>query len=769
MRAIITAVVRYMWARLSTCTRPRGARTHACRVESHSTPAPRPFPAFGGACFSLPSERSSDTRFAAALALWIALAPPLPAQPAARIYLDPSQPTESRIADLISQMTLEEKAAQLNHLSSRNDRLHIPAWGGWNQTLHGVWSKQPTTLFPTAIAMSATWDPALIKTITDSMSDEARALYNIAADGPRSKHGLVYRSPVINISRDPRWGRIQECFGEDPYLAGRITVAYVQGLQGGHPKYLKVASTLKHFAVNNVETDRHSLSATVPERILMEYWLPHWKAGIVEGHAQSVMASYNQLNGVPNIANKYLLTDILRGLWKFDGFVVSDLGGIGSSLVQGARITDKTEVAVARAIEAGCDLDDNFYEASLPPAVRAGLVSEEVVNQALTRVLRVAFRLGAFDPPEMNPYSKIGPDVIESQAHRDLALKTALESIVLLQNKNAFLPLDKAKLKSIAVIGPQADRFETGNYFGAKPRIVSPFEGVRAMAGPGVKVEYLAGSDILEPATLADIEQAAALARQSDIAILFLGTNLKVEAEGRDRKSLDLPGSQEQLLEAVYKANPRTVAVIMSGGPVSVKWAVANVPAILAAWYPGEEAGTALARVLFGEYNPAGRLPYTVYDGVDQIPPQDEYDVTKGFTYLYFTGKPQFAFGHGLSYTAFRYSGLKVTPGQISADGKVTVSLDVQNTGTRTGDEVVQLYVHAAQASVKRPTKELRGFRRVSLKAKEKQSVTFTLPAADLAFYDVGMKAFRVEPGAFDIMVGSSSEDIRFRDKLQVK
>src|SRR5450631_2496540 len=310
---------------------------------------------------------------AAAMAAILSAAAALQGQTDPPRYLDASQPAEARIADLISRMTLEEKAAELNHLSSRNDRLQIPAWGGWNQTLHGVWSKQPTTLFPTAIGMAATWDPVLIKAITDAMSDEARALYNIAADGPRSKHGLVYRSPVINISRDPRWGRIQECFGEDPYLAGRITVAYVQGLQGSNPKYLKVASTLKHFAVNNVETDRHALSAAVPERILMEYWLPHWKAGIVEGRAQSVMASYNQLNGVPNIANPYLLTDVLRGLWHFDGFVVSDLGGVNSSLVQGSRITDKIEVAAGKAIAAGCDMDDNFYEQNLPADVRNGL------------------------------------------------------------------------------------------------------------------------------------------------------------------------------------------------------------------------------------------------------------------------------------------------------------------------------------------------------------------------------------------------------------
>jgi beta-glucosidase len=274
---------------------------------------------------------------------------------------------------------------------------------------------------------------------------------------------------------------------------------------------------------------------------------------------------------------------------------------------------------------------------------------------------------------------------------------------------------------------------------------------------------------VIEPAKAGELEQAAELARQSDVAILFLGTNLRVEAEGRDRKSLDLPGSQQQLLEAVYKANPKTVAVIMSGGPVSVKWASQNVPAILAAWYPGEEAGTALASVLFGDYNPAGRLPYTVYDSLDQLPPQDEYDITRGFTYMYFAGKPQYAFGHGLSYTAFRYSGLKVTPKQIGADGRVTVSLDVQNTGARAGDEVVQLYVRDVEASVKRPARELRGFQRVSLNPKEKKSVTFTLPANELAFYDVKTKKFVVEPGAFDIMVGSSSDDIRLQDKLLVK
>ena len=501
----------------------------------------------------------------------------------------------------------------------------------------------------------------------------------------------------------------------------------------------------------------------------MEYWLPHWKAAIQEGHAQSVMASYNQLNGVPNIANPYLLTTVLRDLWHFDGFVVSDLGGVNTSLVQGSHIADKIEEAVAKAIQAGTDLDDAFYEQSLPVDVRNGAIPEAVVDRALRRVLRVAFRLGVFDPPENVPYSKIGADVIESSAHRQVALKTAEESIVLLRNANAMLPLDRAKIRTLAVIGPQADQFEIGNYFGAKPRIVSPLEGIRAKLGSGVKVEYAAGCDIVEKAKPEDIERAAELARTSDAAILFLGTNLKVEAEGRDRTSLDLPGSQEQLLEAVYKANPKTIAVIMSGGPVSVKWASQNVPAILAAWYPGEEAGTALANVLFGDYNPAGRLPYTVYDSLDQLPPQDEYDVTKGFTYLYFTGKAQFAFGHGLSYTTFRYNRLEVGPKQISAGQTANVTVEVQNTGSRAGDEVVQLYVHEQTPAVKRPIKELRGFQRISLQPKENRKVTFTLPANDLAYYDEAAKKFVIKPGTFDVMIGSSSEDIRLRDRVVVK
>ena len=687
------------------------------------------------------------------------------AQPA---YLDPSKPTEQRIADLIGRMTLEEKAQQLNHLNVGIPRLKVAAWGGWNQTLHGVWSKQPTTLFPAAIAMGATWDPALVRTITGAMSDEARALYNIGADGPRSKHGLVFRSPVINISRDPRWGRIQEVFSEDPFLTGRIGVAYIQGLQGDDPHYLKVAATVKHFAVNNVETNRQRLSAEVDERNLMEYWLPHWKAAIMEGHAQSVMASYNAINRAPDAINKYLLTDILRGQWGFDGFVTDDLGGV-NLLVAGHHYFEDPVEATAEAIKAGCDSDDAEYETNIPLAVQRGILQTSDVDRALTRVLRVGFRLGAFDPPAMNPYSKMTADVIRSPEHLQLSLQTALESMTLLSNRNNFLPLNKSELKSVAVIGPAGDTdYETGNYYGTPARKIGPLQGLKEALGPGVKVEYEHGAGFVEPADPSAIARAVELARRSDVAILFLGTNLKVEAEGKDRRDLNLPGAQEQLMEAVYAANPKTVLVLMNAGPLAVMWANDHLPAILDAWYPGEAGGTAIAQTLLGDYDPGGRLPYTVYAGLDGVPPQNEYDVSKGFTYLYFKGVPLYPFGHGLSYTQFKYSNLKLSQSSTNADGQVTVSFDLQNAGSRAGSEVAQMYVHQLKSNVVQPIKSLRGFQRVELQPGETKHVNLALPSDRLAYYDVVSKKFVVDPGIFEVMVGSSSVDIRLRTRLEI-
>jgi len=692
-------------------------------------------------------------------------------------YLDTTKPIEQRITDLLGRLTLEEKAAQLNHLNQGVPRLGIPMWGGWNQTLHGVWSKEPTTLFPAAIAMGATWDPELIHAVADAMSDEARALYNAKAEGPRSKHGLVYRSPVINISRDPRWGRIQEVFSEDPYLTGRMAVAYVKGLQGEDINHLKVAATVKHFAVNNVETGRQHLSADVDERNLMEYWLPHWKDAIMEAHAQSVMSSYNAINGTPDAINHYLLTDILRGKWGFDGFVTDDLGAValltgsraGRERETGQRAAEDPVEAAAMAIKAGNDSDDTEFEVNIPLAVKRGLLSMKDVDGALRNVLRVGFRLGAFDPTENSPYSRLSMSTVRSSDHLALSLKVAQESITLLSNKRNFLPLKREAVHSVAVIGPAGDMdYETGNYYGKPARKEGVVQGLRNLLGKKVDVRYEKGAGFIDVADPAMIAKAVELAKKSDVVILCLGTNLQVEAEGKDRRDLNLPGAQEQLLEAVAAANPQTALVLMSAGPLAVTWAQDHLPAILSAWYPGEAGGTAIARALFGDDNPGGHLPYTTYASLDGVPPQNEYDVSKGYTYLYFKGVPLYPFGHGLSYTRFEYSHLALASKALSAKGTIEVSFDVTNAGDRAGSDVAQLYTHQEKSSVVQPIKSLRAFKRITLQAGQTQKVTLSIPVARLGFYDVHSKNFVIEPGTYDLVVGSSSEDIRLRSTIRV-
>jgi beta-glucosidase len=700
------------------------------------------------------------------------------AQTASRpIYLDPSRPIDDRVSDLIGHLTLEEKAQQLNHLNNGIPRLNIPMWGGWNQTLHGVWSKEPTTLFPATIALGATWDPGLVHNIADAMSDEARALYNTGAQGPRSRHGLVYRSPVINLIRDPRWGRIQEVFSEDPLLTGQMGVAYVRGLQGDDLNHLKLAATIKHFAVYNVESGRQHLNAQVDERNLNEYWLAQWKTVVTQAHPQSLMSSYNAVNGTPNAVNHLLLTDILRDRWGFDGFVTDDLGAVAlltgtrqGSTETGQRLTEDPVEATAAAIKAGNDSDDTEFETNIPLAVRRGLLTEADVDRALGRVLRVGFRLNVFDPPGSSPYSKTPLSVVRSSQHLDLALKAAQESITLLSNRNNFLPLRQDQIHSIAVIGPAGDQdYETGNYYGTPARKVGPVAGMRQFLGPNAKVEYERGAGFTDAADPASVQRAVDLARRSDVALLFLGTSLKVEAEGRDRRDLDLPGVQEQLLEAVYAANPKTVLVLMNAGPLAVTWANDHLPAILDAWYPGEAGGLAIARALFGADDPGGHLPYTVYASLDGVPPQNEYDISKGFTYLYFKGVPLFAFGHGLSYTRFLYSNLKLSAKSGTPADTIRVSFDIRNTGDREGSDVAQLYIHQEKSSTYQPIQSLRAFERVTLQPGESKHLELVLPLAELAFYDMHVKAFRVEPGLFDLMIGSASDDIRLRSRLDVR
>lgn len=418
--------------------------------------------------------------------------------PANAAYLDTSLPVEQRVNDLLSRLTLEEKATLLNHRGPDVERFAIRS-DRWNQCLHGVWWDRPTTMFPVPIAMAATWDTPLIHDVAVAISDEARGIYNGWHLDPNFKgehKGLIYRAPVINVSRNPYWGRINECYGEDPFLTGRMGVAYVKGLQGDDPKYLKLVATLKHYAVNNVEEGRQQISAKVSERMLYEFWLPHFRDCIVEGKAQLIMASYNAINGVPNNINKLLLTDILKTQWGFDGFVVSDLGGV-RTMVNGHEKGKMTyEEAVSKSLIAGCDFSDKEFMQYIPSAVKQGLLPEARLNDAVYRVMRDRFRLGEFDPQAMVPYSKISPDVIGSKEHLQLALKTAQESIVLLTNRDHFLPLDAGRIKTIAVIGPHAEKFTPGGYSGKPMNTVTPLQGIKDRVAAGTEVLSAIGADM---------------------------------------------------------------------------------------------------------------------------------------------------------------------------------------------------------------------------------------------------------------------------------
>lgn len=717
-------------------------------------------------------------------------------------YLDPSQPIAKRVEDLISRLTLAEKASLMSTTAPAIARLRIPAMNGWNQCLHGIVWTQPTTMFPAPIALAATWDSGLVQQVAAVTADEGRAIYNlwpavhgttvpgtmgqlvtIAPDGKRYAHnGLIYRAPVINLVRDPHWGRAWETFGEDPILTARIAVAYLKGLQGNDPRYIELGATVKHYAVYDQEIDRHVLSAQVSPAMVQDYYTAQFKAAIMAGKSISIMSSYNEVNGAPNAVNTWLLADILRGQWGFRGILVPDSGAV-NMLVLATRTYNTLAEAAAKTVLAGTDLDNGAYAEVLPEAVKDGYLSEADLDKALRRVLTVRFRLGVFDPPGMVPFSKISPSDIDSAAHRRLALRTARESIVLLTNENHFLPLDPARLKTIAVIGPFANYAQTGpNYTGRYSKFVVPLEGIRNAVGPSVRVLYARGSGIVETDhPEQSMAAAVAIARKADATILFVGANQTTEREGIDRNSLGLPAVQLRLVRAVTAANPRSVIVLLNGGPITLPLArpgagpsasfdrpPLDVPAVLDMFWDGEEGGTAIAGVIFGKYDPAGRLPYTVYASELQMPPRSQYDISKGFTYMYLRGKPEYAFGHGLSYTTFKYSNLSLSSVRVPANSTVTVKVNIQNTGKRTGDEVAQLYVHGLGVGEWRPKEQLEGFDRIRLKPGETKTVSFPLPIKQLAAWDTSAQRFAVKAGTYDVMVGSASDDIRQKAELQV-
>jgi beta-glucosidase len=822
--------------------------------------------------------------------------------PAQAPYLDASLPLEQRVSDLVSRMTLEEKVSQMQDVAAAVPRLGIPAYNWWNEGLHGVARSGNATVFPQAIGLAATWDTDLIHRVADVISTEARAKYNDAIQhGNTGRYfGLTFWSPNINIFRDPRWGRGQETYGEDPYLTSRIGVAFVTGLQGDDPNYLKTVSTSKHFAVHSgPEVLRHRFDVPVSPHDLADTYTPAFRATIMEGKADSVMCAYNSVRGEPACAN-HLLFDTLRNKWGFKGYVVSDCWAI-SDLHQGHGFVLSLEQAAALAVKAGTDLSCGPEFAALPFAVRNRLLSTDDIDRAVKRLFEARFRLGMFDPPGRVPWSKLTIADNDTPAHRQLALEAAHKSIVLLKNERNTLPL-KSSVKTIAVIGPNADSLNVllGNYNGNPSSYTTILDGIRKRfrnakiltalgspvtetssvvlpseylrtggtnSQPGLNAEYFANTDLSGPAALKRVDagvdfewnnvspgpgvppgnysvrwtgelippvdgdyrlggstdggyriyldgkrfvddsaphgtrtmttlvhlqaghaypirmeyfhtwweatarllwlppnlsqEAVNAARKADVVIAVVGITAQFEGEesdssdpgffGGDRLDLNLPKPQQELLESVAATGKPLIVVLTSGSALSVNWAEEHAAAILEAWYPGEEGGAAVADVLSGEYNPAGRLPVTFYQSVVQLPPFGNYSMA-GRTYRYFTEPPLYPFGYGLSFSSFHYSDAKVGQPQVAADGAVKVSVRVTNAGSVPGDEVVQLYL-AHPGVDGAAIRTLAGFHRIHLNAAASETLDFTLRDRDLSIVDEsGIR--RVVPGAVDVWIG---------------
>lgn len=689
-------------------------------------------------------------------------------------FQDPDLPLEERVSDLIARLTLEEKAQQMLHEAPAVPRLGIPAHNYWNECLHGVARAGIATVFPQAIGLAAMFSASCVKRIAEAISDEARAKHHeFQRQGDHGYYkGLTFWSPNINILRDPRWGRCHETYGEDPYLTGRLGVAFCQGLQGDHPRYLKLVATPKHLAAHSgPEALRHGFDAAVTDKDLFETYLPAFYECVTEGRAESVMSAYNRVNGEPCSGSLRLLGEILRGKWGFSGYVVSDCFAI-KDFHEGHGVTQSWEESAALAVKAGCDLNCGHAYRHLPSAVRQGLLDEAALDVALRRIFRARFKLGMFDPPERVPYAAIPYEVNDCPEHRELALQAARDALVLLKNEGGLLPLSK-ELSSIAVIGPNANdpRALLGNYHGTPSAYVTPLEGIRRLVSPSTKVWYSKGCELF--ATELDsvvpqayFSEALAMAQRSEAVVLCLGLNADIEGEqddaAGDRQHLELPALQQRLLEAVVALGKPTVLVLVSGGPLSVTWAAEHVPAIIQSFYPGQAGGQALAEALFGQFCPGGRLPVTIPRSVDELPSFTDYSM-RGRTYRYSEVEPLFPFGFGLSYTSFEYTELSVSRERLEVGEGLEVSVTVANTGAREGDEVVELYVRDLEASIVVPLRSLRGFERVTLAPGERRRVTFTLGPRDFSLIDLEGRRV-LEPGRFVLSVGGSQPDARSRE-----
>lgn len=683
---------------------------------------------------------------------------------------------EVRIQYLISRLTLEEKINQMMNGTPEIKRLNIAPYNYWNEALHGVGRSGVATIFPQAIGLGATFDADLAYRVSTAISDEARAMYNVAkAKGYNKQYGgLTFWTPNINIFRDPRWGRGQETYGEDPFLTAAIGTAFVKGLQGDNPNYLKTAACAKHFAVHSgPEKLRHQFNAEASQKDLWETYLPAFKA-LVDAKVEAVMCAYNSTNGEPCCANKYLITDVLRKQWHFKGHVVTDCGAIDDFFTpkdKGGHGTVKTQAeAASLVVKSGISLNCGSSYKALPQAIKEGLITEKEIDEQLGVLLRTRFKLGLFDPMGSNPYDAIPPNVVNSEVHRALAKEVAQKSIVLLKN-NGILPLRNDFAKYF-VTGPNASSMEVllGNYYGINPNMVTILEGVTASISPGSQLQYRLGA-MLNQKSINPINYATRNAGDSDVTIVVLGVSSTLEGEegdsidsdtAGDRLNYDLPENQIEYLKDLRKAadkNPENkkpiVAVITGGSPMNLSEVQNLADAVLLVWYPGEEGGTAVADILFGKVSPSGRLPITFPKSLDQLPPFEDYSM-KGRTYKYMNVDPMYPFGFGLSFTNFTYSDAKVSSKRLSKKDNLVVSVKVTNSGKVKSDEVVQLYVSDLVASVDVPNYQLTNMKRINLESEETKEVSFELTPK--AFEMVKNDGSRViESGEFKIYVGGSS------------
>jgi beta-glucosidase len=713
--------------------------------------------------------------------------PPVTSGP--EYWKDPAQPTGLRVDDLVRRLSLAEKVQQLRNAAPAIPRLGVPAYNYWNECLHGVARAGVATVFPQAIGMAATWDVPLLHDVGDTIATEARAKHNDYAarhDGNSGIYfGLTFWTPNINIFRDPRWGRGQETYGEDPFLTGRLAVGFIRGLQGDDPKYIKAMACAKHFAVHSgPELERHRFDVAPPERDLYETYLPHFEAAVREGRVGAVMGAYNAVDGEPACSSPFLLTDLLRKQWGFKGHVVSDCGAI-YDIFANHKVVETPEEAVARAVKAGCDLCCGTDYNSLTRAVRKNLITEKELDTALARVFEARFRLGLFDPPAMVPYAQIPLMENNTPAHEALALRVARESIVLLKN-NGLLPLNRAKIRRIAVIGTNSASVPMllGNYNGTPSRPVTLLEGIRSVAGTNIEVIYAEGCPlaILKNGTNRPgpemLAEAVAAARSADVVIYVGGIYARLEGEemrvnydgfnGGDRTRIELPPGQTDLLKALAATGKPVVFVNCSGSAMALPWTAENIPAILQAWYPGEQGGRAVAEVLFGDVNPSGRLPITFYRSTEDLPAFEDYSMSNR-TYRYFAGRPEFAFGHGLSYTRFDYRNAGLKTGKVKAGSSVKLEFNLRNGGALDGDEVAQVYYRHVNPAVPQPRLSLCGFVRVHVPHGQTAKVGMEIPVERFRCWDPEKKQYVVESGDYELLVGAASDDIRARLPFKVR